>query len=93
MMMMITFFSFLPSPTHIRSNNMVLLASFLKEDLWILNFSLNVLSGGDCSGVVVNVFNCGIVVREFDLVSRYYVYYWTSTFVKDMNLLISFLMG
>ena len=34
---------------------------------------------------MVKAMNCGIVVREFVLQSRYYVYFRANTLVKGMN--------
>ena len=42
----------------------------------------------DPRGVMVKAMNCGIVVREFVLQSRYYVHFRANTFGKGMNLLI-----
>ena len=39
-------------------------------------------------GVMVKAMNCGIVVREFVLQSRYYVHFRTNTLGKGMNHLI-----
>ena len=39
-------------------------------------------------GVMVKVMNCGIVVREFVLQSRYYVHFQANTLGKGMNPLI-----
>ena len=39
-------------------------------------------------GVMVKVMNCGIVVREFVLQSRYYVHFRANTFGEGMNPLI-----
>ena len=39
-------------------------------------------------GVMVKAMDCGIVVREFVLQSRYYVHFRTNTLGKGMNLLI-----
>ena len=39
-------------------------------------------------GVMVKVMNCGIVVREFVLQSRYYVHFRANTLGKGMNPLI-----
>ena len=39
-------------------------------------------------GVMVKAMDCGIVVREFVLQSRYYVHLRTNTLGKDMNSLI-----
>ena len=38
--------------------------------------------------IVANVLDCNIVVSEFELQSRRYVVFWTSTFGKCMNSLI-----
>ena len=39
-------------------------------------------------GVMVKAMDCGIVVREFVLQSRYYVYFRANTLGKGMNPLI-----
>ena len=39
-------------------------------------------------GVMVKAMNCGIVVREFVLQSRYYVHFRANTLGKSMNPLI-----
>ena len=39
-------------------------------------------------GVMVKAMNCGIVVREFVLQSRYYVHFRANTLRKGMNPLI-----
>ena len=39
-------------------------------------------------GVMVKAMNCGIVVREFVLQSRYYVHFRPNTLEKGMNPLI-----
>ena len=39
-------------------------------------------------GVMVKAMNCGIVVREFVIQSRYYVHFRANTLGKGMNLLI-----
>ena len=39
-------------------------------------------------GVMVKAMNCGIVVREFVLHSRYYVHFRANTLGKGMNPLI-----
>ena len=39
-------------------------------------------------GVMVKAMNCGIVVREFVLQSRYYVHFRANTLRKSMNPLI-----
>ena len=45
------------------------------------------LRGGP-RGVMVKVLDCGIVLSEFELQSRYYVYFQTNTLGKGMSLLI-----
>ena len=41
---------------------------------------------GECPrGVMVKAMNCGIVVREFVLQSRYYVHFRANTLGKGMN--------
>ena len=44
--------------------------------------------GGCPRGVMVKAMNCGIVVREFVLQSRYYVHFRANTIGKGMNPLI-----
>ena len=44
--------------------------------------------GGGPRGVMVKAMNCGIVVREFVLQSRYYVHFRANTLGKGMNPLI-----
>ena len=44
-------------------------------------------------GVMVKAMDCGIVVREFVLQSRYYVHFRANTFGKGMNPLILPAMG
>ena len=44
-------------------------------------------------GVMVKALDCGIVVSEFELQSRYYVHFQTNTFGKGMNSLIFPAMG
>ena len=48
---------------------------------------------GSPHGVMVKVTDCGIVVREFVLQSRYYVHFRTNTLGKGMNPLILPAMG
>ena len=45
---------------------------------------------GSSRGVGANVFDFDIVVKEFELQSRYYVHFWTNTIDKGMNPLILF---
>ena len=44
-------------------------------------------------GVMVKAVDCGIVVREFVLQSRYYIHFWANTLGKGMNPLILPAMG
>ena len=44
-------------------------------------------------GVMVKAMDCGIVVREFVLQSRYYVHFRANTLAKGMNPLILPAMG
>ena len=44
-------------------------------------------------GVMVEAMDCGIVVSEFELQSRYYVHFRTNTLGKGMNPLILLAMG
>ena len=44
--------------------------------------------GGSPRDVMVKVMGCGIVVSEFELLSRYYVHFRTNILAKSMNLLI-----
>ena len=49
----------------------------------------NLETGGGCPrGVMVKAMDCGIVVREFVLQSRYYVHFRANTLGKGMNPLI-----
>ena len=49
--------------------------------------------GGGARGVMVKAMDCGIVVSEFELQSRYYVHFRTNTPGKGMNPLILPAMG
>ena len=58
--------------------------------------SLNILEGAmpwNSRGVMVKAMDCGIVVREFVLQSRYYVHFRANTLGKGMNPLILLAMG
>ena len=50
-------------------------------------------TGGGPRGVIVKMMDCGIVVCEFVLQSRYYVHFWANTLGKSMNPLILPAMG
>ena len=58
--------------------------------MWVLLFSVHtfILRGGCPRGVMVKALNCGIVVGEFVLQSRYYVHFRANTLGKGMNPLI-----
>ena len=51
------------------------------------------IARGCPSGVMVNAMDCGIVVIEFELQSRFYVHFRANTLGKGMNPLILPAMG
>ena len=53
---------------------------------WLLN-------GQSPHGVVGNVLDCDIVVREFELQSRYYIHNRVYTYGEDMNNFIPPVIG
>ena len=53
----------------------------------------NLTEGGCPRGVMVKAMDCGIVIREFVLQSRYYVHFRANTLGKGMNPLILPAMG
>ena len=53
----------------------------------------NTFTEGCPRGVMVKALDCGIVVREFILQSRYYVHFRANTLGKGMNPLILPAMG
>ena len=57
--------------------------SFLHRSIW----------GGPPRGVMVKAMDCGIVVCEFVLQSRYYIHFRANTLGKGMNSLILPAMG
>ena len=57
------------------------------------NDILRILNRGCPRGVMVKAMDCGIVVREFVLQSRYYVHFRANTLGKGMNPLILPSMG
>ena len=74
----------------------IVIVSWWKEKgfLITLPFPLSQPDCGGCPpGVMVKAMNCGIVVREFVLQSRYYVHFRANTLGKGMNLLILQAMG
>ena len=55
---------------------------------------MNVNNFGGCPrGVMIKAIDCGIVVSEFILQSRYYVHFRANTISKGMNFLIFPAMG
>ena len=58
-----------------------------------LQTSLFKCIGGCPRGVMVKAMDCGIVVREFVLQSRYYIRFRANTLGKGMNPLILPAMG
>ena len=52
------------------------------------NFNYLPSDEGCPRGVMVKAMNCGIIVREFVLQSRYYVHFRANTLGKGMNPLI-----
>ena len=59
-----------------------------------MNVSSKTLNYGGCPrGVMVKAMDCGIVVREFVLQSRYYVHFRANTIGKGKNPLILPAMG
>ena len=74
----------------IQSENVLCISSRVQEE--VLPQSLKPLLGkpweGCPRGVMVKAMNCGIVVREFVLQSRYYVHFRANTLGKGMNPLI-----
>ena len=63
--------------------------SFQNED----KFNKHKNTEGCPRGVMVKAMDCGIVVREFVLQSRYYVHFRANTLGKAMDLLILPAMG
>ena len=57
------------------------------NNTWLLVQEIH-LSSRCPRGVMVKAMNCGIVVREFVLQSRYYVHFRANTLGKGMNPLI-----
>ena len=53
-----------------------------------VTINVHLLTMGCPRGVMVKAMNCGIVVREFVLQSRYYVHFRANTLGKGMNPLI-----
>ena len=52
-------------------------------------FETNILLGvASLRGVLLKAMDCGIIVSEFELQSRYYVHFWTNTLGKGVYPLI-----
>ena len=59
-----------------------------------INYFTTQINKGECRcGVMVKVMDCGYVVSEFVLQSRYYIHFRANTLGKGMNLLILLAMG
>ena len=52
-----------------------------------------IYGGGSLRGIMANALDCEIVEREFELTSRYYVYFRNNPFGKSINTLIFPAMG
>ena len=69
-------------------------ANLLEKKKWeVILLKLSKKLGECPCGVMVNVLDCGIVVREFELQSCYYVHFQTNPLGKGMNPLILPAMG
>ena len=76
---------------HLFNLQHILLSSGMNQNAILSIFKsgyLNFLLGGCPRGVMVKEMDCGIVVREFVLQSRYYVHFRVNTLGKGMNPLI-----
>ena len=65
----------------------------LRKSIWIavivfISWNVTYMPMRCPRGVMVKAMNCGIVVREFVLQSRYYVHFRANTLGKGMNPLI-----
>ena len=60
---------------------------------FMISISLFTILSGCPRGEMVKAVDCEIVVSEFVIQSRYYVYFRTNTLGKDMNTLILPAMG
>ena len=59
--------------------------STIRPKIIYFNIHLSHLRGGCPRGVIVKAMDCGIVVNEFVLQSRYYVHFRANTLGKGMN--------
>ena len=62
-------------------------------DTSLINTQDDKVRGGCPRGVMVKALDCGIVVSEFELQSRYYVHFRTNTLGKVMSPLIPRAVG
>ena len=65
----------------------------ITEVLFHVNYLLTQPLWGCPRGVMIKAMDCGIVVREFVLQSRYYVHFRANTLEKGMNPVILPAMG
>ena len=61
--------------------------------LFVFLYMNSIIPRGCPRGVMVRAMDCGIVVSEFVLQSRYYVHFWANTLGKGMNPVILPAMG
>ena len=66
---------------------------YRKKYIDLVGFYSTLTIGGRFRGVMVKAMDCGIVVREFVLQSRYYVHFRANTLGKSMNPFILPAMG
>ena len=78
--------------TWIFYDSLQIISDYIKTVRKLVVLSRNTF-GGCPRGVMVKAMNCGIVVREFVLQSRYYVHFRANTLGKGMNPLILPAMG
>ena len=65
----------------------------VRSSMKVPEFDKHLKKGVCPRGVMVKAMDCGIVVREFVLQSRYYVHFRANTLGKGMNPLILPAMG
>ena len=61
---------------------------FFRHNLPCSPYTSSIYVGWDPRGLIVKTLDCKIVESEFELLSRYYVHFWTNTLGKSMNTLI-----
>ena len=54
-------------------------------EAYTVDIALNLIRGGCPRGVMAKAMDCGIVVREFMLQSRYYIHFLANTLGKVMT--------